>query len=121
MAFDDMEVIMYKVLRYLYACNKEGRYPAFEDYCYNGKMFHVPQSYWNQVIRQIIKKGYVDGFAVITTKDQEVIQPTQPQITFDGIQFLKENSRMKAVENFLGNAFEIVLQSMVAALVKKEF
>ena len=33
MAKDDMRVIMYKILKYLYGCMKIGRHPALEDMC----------------------------------------------------------------------------------------
>ncbi|MDD5986461.1 MAG: hypothetical protein PUC26_01360 [Eubacteriales bacterium] len=36
MAYDDMEVVMYKILRYLYLCNKKEKYPEFTDYCAGG-------------------------------------------------------------------------------------
>ena len=48
MAKNDMEVIMYKILRYLYECMKLGVEPELEQFAWNSKLFDIPQSYWNK-------------------------------------------------------------------------
>jgi len=45
MAKNDMEVIMYKILRYLYECMKLGVEPELEQFAWNSKLFDIPQSY----------------------------------------------------------------------------
>ena len=48
MAKDDMEVIMYKILKYLYECMKKDIDPQMEDFSWNSKLFRIPQNYWCQ-------------------------------------------------------------------------
>ena len=50
MAKDDMEVIMYKILKYLYECMKKDISPQLEDFSWDSKLFHIPQNYWCKII-----------------------------------------------------------------------
>lgn len=45
MAKNDMEVIMYKILRYLYECMKTGKTPDLADIMWNCKMFDISKAY----------------------------------------------------------------------------
>ncbi|MGI6721003.1 MAG: hypothetical protein ACOX4I_00375 [Anaerovoracaceae bacterium] len=45
MAYDDMEVIMYKILAYLYKCNKAGKDTDFPDYCAGGVLIKMKTCY----------------------------------------------------------------------------
>ena len=117
MAKDDMDVIIYKILRYLYDCMKVGKGPTLEDMCYNSKLFNIPQTYWNHIIYELIKSGYVRGFIYRYTKDGLLITITDSvAITLDGVHFLEENKRMKKVKEFLGKSFEVVLETVIAIL-----
>ena len=118
MAKDDMRIIMYKILRYLYECNRKGVAPCFADMCHHCKLFHIPQEYWAQIMLEMIEKGFVRGFSVRKTKDGVLIQPhDRPQITFDGVEFLEENRAMQKAKAHLGEAFEIVLDSIISAIL----
>lgn len=115
MAKDDMRVIMYKILRYLYRCNKEGIKPNFVDMCYNCKLYSIQKEYWAQIMLELIELGYIKGFIVISTKDGVNIQPKDTaRITLSGVDYLEENSAMKKVKEFLGEAFEILLESIIS-------
>lgn len=116
MAYDDMEVVMYKILAYLYKCNKSGKEPEFLDYYAGGSLVKTNQVYWNQIMKELIDLGYVRGFLTRETKDGLLIQQDCPQVTFAGRSFLKENSRMNEAKDFLGDAFEKVLTATVEAL-----
>ena len=50
MAKNDMEVIMYKILQYLYECLKNGKEARLEDFAWKPKLFDIPQSYWCKII-----------------------------------------------------------------------
>lgn len=65
MAKNDMEVIMYKILRYLYECMKLGVEPELEQFAWNSKLFDIPQSYWCKIIVTLVRKGYITGFATV--------------------------------------------------------
>ncbi len=45
MAKDDINVIMYKILKYLYECKKAGIRPSEEDIVYNSKLLNIPRLY----------------------------------------------------------------------------
>jgi len=62
MAQNDMEIIVYKILNYLYECMKAGKHPRLEDMGSTCQMFRIPQEYWNQVMEELIDCGYVKGF-----------------------------------------------------------
>lgn len=98
MSKDDMRVLAYKVLRYVYACNKRGVDPDPVD------MFNltgVNERYLNQVLDNLIHKEYMTGGHYHTMK-----------ITLDGEIYLIENSAMQKVKEFLGAGFDAVLTAM---------
>lgn len=114
MAKDDMDVIIYKILRYMYECMKAGRRPALEDMCYNCKLFNIPERYWSSTMRELIDAGYVRGITYRMTKSGLLIDMMDDAaITLDGVHFLEENSGMAKAKQFLGNAFEIVLDTVL--------
>lgn len=116
MAKDDMELVMYKILRYLYGCMKKGKRPSMEDISSECQLFSLPYSYWVAIMNELIRKEYIIGFMTQETKDGTVIMMTNnPGITFEGRQFLEENSRMHAAKEAAGKAFEIVLESVIKA------
>ena len=79
MAKDDMEVIMYKILKYLYECMKKDISPQLEDFSWDSKLFHIPQNYWCKIIVTLVRKGYITGFKIIdNTKDVPTIQTDRP-------------------------------------------
>ena len=45
MASNDMQVLMYKILKYLYECMKLGKEARLEDFSYNSKLFDIPKNY----------------------------------------------------------------------------
>lgn len=112
-----MDVIIYKILRYLYECMKEGKRPELSEMCCDCQLFKIPESYWNQIILELVESGYVRGFLYRMTKDGLIITMTDSAaITMKGVHFLEENSRMQKAKQFLGKSFEIVLESIVTIL-----
>lgn len=117
MASNDMELIMYKVLRYLYDCAKNDKAVREADFCYNSRLLKdCPESYWRLVIEELVSLELVRGVLMSETKDGAVIDSSGIKITFKGVQFLKENSRMQEAKRYLGKAFEIVLESIIASI-----
>ena len=116
MAKDDMRVIMYKILKYLYECMKIGRRPALEDMCCRSTLLQIPEGYWGRVIEELIEAGYAKGFICTMTKDGlAVTMMDNASITLAGVDFLEENGSMAKARQFLGNAFEIVLETILKA------
>lgn len=117
MASNDMELIMYKILRYLYDCLKEGRAIREEEFCCVSRLIgDIPQEYWALTIRELARIGAVDGVLIRDKKDGVAIDASGIRITFEGVRFLKENSRMQEAKRFAGRAFEIVLESVIASI-----
>lgn len=117
MAKDDMEVIIYKILSYLYECSRNGKVPMFEDMAPTCDMFNIPERYWNQIMEELIDNGYTRGvMEVSSTTGMEIKLTEKAGITIKGAEYLKENSRMRFVAEFLGKGFELLLSSLVAAL-----
>ncbi len=113
-----MDVIIYKILSYLYGCAKSGKRPRIEDICHDCSMFHIPQSYWNMIMEELIHAGYVSGFMIKATKSGNIIFMTDSaRITLEGVHFLQDNSKMQKVKAFLGTAFNTVLQGIIEAII----
>lgn len=68
MAQNDMEVIVYKILRYLYACNKEGKTPTFSDMFNILELPGFSQSYLGQILEEMADKNYIAGCIFRKTK-----------------------------------------------------
>lgn len=118
MAQNDMEVIMYKILSYLYECMKAGKRPRPEDFCYDCGMFRISEMYWNQIMAELIEQGFIRGFVQFTSKDGITVQTTaEAGITYKGREFLRDNSTMQKVRQLLGNAFSITLNGIISAMV----
>lgn len=117
MAKDDMEVIMYKILRYLYECMKRDVEPDLQNYGWHSKLFDIPQQYWCKVIRTLTDKKLVRGFSVLTSKDGVQIQTEPPiEITYEGVGFLKENSGMQKAKEACGETFEVLLSAIIGII-----
>jgi hypothetical protein len=117
MSSNDMPVIFYKVLSYLYGCAKAGKTPDFSDLQHNSKLLNIPQSYWQIAIKELLKKGYIDGLKVTPTKDGALYLDNGLHITYDGVCYLEENSTMAKVKDFLGESFQTVLSAMISSLI----
>ena len=116
MAKDDMRVIMYKILKYLYECMKIGRRPALEDMCCRSTLFQISEEYWKQIIVELSEAGYIKGFMHTMIKDGLAVTMTDSaSITLAGVELLEENGSMAKVRQFLGSAFEIVLETILKA------
>ena len=57
MAQNDMEVIMYKILKYLYECMKADVPPRMEDINCTCQMFQIPLRYWGMIMDELISRG----------------------------------------------------------------
>lgn len=118
MSNNDMEVIMYKILRYLYECMKKDVAPTKTDLIRDCDLTAIPENYWIQIILELIDNEFVKGIHATSTKDGIFIQiNSNVRITFKGVQFLEENSRMKKVKDFLGRTYEIALSQAIQCLL----
>ena len=56
MAKDDMEVVIYKILMYLYECMKRDVMPDLKKYGWHSELIDIPQQYWCKIIRVLVEK-----------------------------------------------------------------
>lgn len=120
MAKDDMQLIVYKVLRYLYDCNRRGKTPTFSDLYAALEMPGVPISYLAQILSNMMDSGYISGCCITATKDATLISVSEDAgITISGTEYLSDNNRMKKAAKVAGRAFEIVLDGVIAAAMSR--
>ncbi len=107
MAENDMHVIMYRIMAYLYWCMREGVEPDPAQYR-PGEGMRIPQSYWDAIVMELIENGYVRGFVVTPTNSSVLISGDRPTVTLAGVQFLQENSMMRKALGVLKAAKETI-------------
>ena len=99
MALNDMYVVMYKIICYLYDCMKKGAAPDLAAYDHRALM--IPEAYWAKIMLELIDHGYVKGFVTARSYDPPLITPTDPSVTLEGVAFAQENSMMAKARQFL--------------------
>lgn len=100
MAIDDMHVIAYKILAYLYRCMKAGVEPDRNRYSHVA--LGIPESYWDSVMLELSDSGLIRG--VVVTGDmsgESMIAGCAPTLTLAGAGYLQENSVMQRAKRFL--------------------
>ena len=119
MASNDMQVLMYKILKYLYECMKHGIDPKVEDFSWDSKLIQVPKSYWMEIIAELTAGGYIKGFSITRTKDIRLHIQTEPpiKITYNGDCVLDENSGMQKAKKFCSETFNVVLSSVLGVII----
>lgn len=111
MAFDDYEVVVYKVLAYLYECIKAGVNPSIDK---AKELAKVNDVYWNTVLDGLLRDGFAAASVVYAWEGHTAIY-SDLRITQKGAAYVKDSSKMREVARFLGKAFRSVLQVAVAA------
>ena len=104
MAHDDMHVVMYKVLAYLYDRMKRGEEPSRAAVLHDGDMLSIPYRYWAQIMAQLAEMGLVKGVSVKWTGNEPQVFMSSPCVTLAGVEFLEEDSMMAKARRFLKEA-----------------
>lgn len=100
MAQNDMHVVVYKILSYLYKCLKSGEKVDMD--LISAEMLGINQRYWRVIVGELVERGYVSGYRVTQTPSGiTTINPVDPTITMSGVEFLMENSMMRKALDFL--------------------
>ena len=110
MAKDDYSVIVYKILKYLYARLKKGEPIVSEMLMYDGPLFNINRSYWVYVWSNLSEQGYITGLRNIKVAEGNYIkdQLSGCEITPKGIEYLSENSVMKKIEDRLKEVVDVI-------------
>lgn len=118
MSNNDMHVLIYKILNYLYECLKKGIHVDLAEFIRDCNLENVSNQYWQSVIEELLKHGYIKGIIIRGTKTQKVISLKDDfGITLEGVEYLQENSMMGKVKEFLGNSYEIALDATINYLL----
>lgn len=99
MTYDDMHVIMYRILAYLYDCMKRGCKPdpsrvLYEHLCIN-------RNYWIAIMIELAERGFIKGVKISHADDETNVYLSDPTVTMAGVEFLMENSMMNKAKRFL--------------------
>jgi hypothetical protein len=119
MAKDDYDVIVFKILTYLYACIK--RKIAFEDITFMKTISfeNISEEYLMDVLDMMQDEGLITGYTSIKAWGGNLIRTSELsdlKITSKGIRYLNDNSKMKEVKNHLAENI-----GLVAELIKLAF
>ncbi len=104
MAKDDMNLIMFKILAYLYECMVNGVTANSDNFKTENNFFEkdLNQQYLNDICMMLENKGYTKGFKFVNTWNGEIIALSYTaKVTPEGFEYLKENKAMKRVYNYL--------------------
>lgn len=111
MAKNDMHIVIFRILSYIYSCMKLGEEPVATEYDF--RALGIPEPYWVQVMCELVSHGFVSGVSVVSTTTGKVVNCAKPRVTLDGVQYLMENSMMnkaaKAISEYGGKLAELVL------------
>lgn len=102
MVHDDMYVVMYKVIAYVYACMKKGEEPDAD--MYSAEALGIPKAYWDGVMKELADHGFLSGVSALPTYGGFVVDLGRPRVTMEGVAFLEENSMMGKAKAFLKEA-----------------
>lgn len=64
MAQNDMYVVMYKIIAYLYDCMKRGEGPSNAGW--SAQALGIPEPYWERVVEELTTHGLIGGVNVFT-------------------------------------------------------
>ncbi len=73
MAYNDMQVMIYRILRYIDICLKSGKTPTKEDILRDCQLYKLSESYADALLEEVSDDGYVKGISTVSTKDGGVV------------------------------------------------
>lgn len=103
MAHNDMYVVMYRIVAYLYDRMKKGERPVDSEW--SASALGIPDRYWSRIVSELASHGYVGGVAVTEVGSGDIVVClVDPYVTMEGVAFAKENSMMAKAKRFLQDA-----------------
>lgn len=97
MARNDMHVIVYRILTYLYQQLKDGA--EIDERKIDEHAFGIPHSYWVFILSELHDMGYVRGISVVPVNGggKRIEKLERACITFAGVEYLSDDSFMAKV------------------------
>ena len=109
MAADDFDVVVFKVLSYLYQCIKDGVEPNPDK---AQEFARINPVYWHAVVSDLVDRKLA---AETTVKLLGKTQYHDLRITSAGVDYLSESPKMRKVKDFLGSALDVAVHVAVEA------
>lgn len=104
---DDYFRLVFKLLTELYTALKAGE--RIDVAKLTDEAFKIPQTYWAEIMCNLLDDGYVKGYSVRRYLSGTTITGLEDiQITPKGIEYLKENNMMRKVFTYLKEIGELV-------------
>ena len=109
---DDMPVVIYKILRYLYEHMRAGKTPVASELLHDSPMLQIPERYWESIIDELYINDFIKGMRR-GEKVPLVFASSEPVgVTWKGYE-LMEGEKMQRAREFLGNDFEAHIRVLV--------
>lgn len=102
MVNNDMYVVMYKIIAYLYDCMKRGEKPR--DDGWSASALGIPEPYWARVVEELTSHGLIGVVNVFHGSISTTVVLADPYVTMEGVAFAQENSMMGRARQFLVDA-----------------
>lgn len=109
MAKDDYFKIVYIILKTIEKNMKAGVITPADEISHEA--LEIPYVYWASIIEELVRKDLIKGVDVLHGKGTGVpCVPSirHPELTFEGMEFLQNNSAMKKIQEALKNMKGII-------------
>lgn len=115
MSRDDLPVVLYKILAYVYECMKRGTIPTMTDV---RKLCEVNDSMISAALSEAIDESFLKGVKEKHYWSGSEYDLTSARLTLKGSEYLLENSTMEKSRKLLGEPFQIILSQVVGIAAK---
>lgn len=120
MTYNDIDVVLYKILRYISECMKAGVSVDYEQLQSQSSYLNIPESYLRQVLHMAVSNGLIEGLKRIVTKDfVGYVQYGEIVLTLAGNDFMRDNNGMHKAAELLGATYEAVLSGIIQSTIAK--
>ena len=115
MSNNDLPVVLYKLLAYIYECMKNDVIPTVEQ---AKKLCAANETMFDAAVCEAIEGGYVRGIDREFYYTGPEINFDNARLTLDGSTFLLENSTMSKAKELAGEAFQTILSQVIAVAAR---
>lgn len=99
MAQDDMHVVVFRILAYVYDCMKRG--VDVDKREISADVLGINRAYWVEIVSELVHRRYIKGVTVTHSTSGDGVYLENPRITMDGVEFLMNNSMMGKAAAFV--------------------